>query len=214
MDLTIRKATQDDAVFLAQTIMMAGRQHVGRGIVEHILGCKEAECQTFLSLLPITQKPHLLHHSSFTIAEIGGKAVGCLSGYDPKKLGYQALHDAMPEVIAILGWSDAEHEVAKARTAKFLPCLPEQTDGAWMIDRGGILPDQRRKGAMTRLIETVLDEGRSQGYKQAQVNIFIGNEPALKLHEKLGFSVKEEKADEFFEKMIGAPGIISMVKDL
>ncbi len=214
MDLTFRKATQDDAVFLAGTIMMAGRQHVGRGIIEHILGCTEAECQTFLSLLPITQIPHLLHHSCFTVAESADGAVGCLSGYDPNKLGYQALHDAMPEVLALLGWSDAEYEVAKDRTTHLLPCLPEPVEGAWCIDRGGVLADHRRQGVMTGLIEQVLAEGKSQGFSQAQVNIFMGNEPGLKLHEKLGFSVKEEKADEFFEKMIGASGMVSMVKDL
>jgi len=214
MDFTIRKAQAEDGAFLADMIMMAGRNHISRAILEYLLGGKPNDCMTFLQMLLISGTPHLFHHSCYMIAENSGGPVAVMGGYDPGSMGYPALHTGIAEVSPILGWSEAEQELVKERTDKLVPCMPQVVEGAWIIDRGATVPDARRQGAASNLIEAQISEAKEKGFGKVQVSIFIGNEPAVKMYEKAGFTIVEEKADEFFEKMIGAPGMVSMAKDI
>ena len=214
MSFNIRKAVQDDGVFLANMITMAGRNHTSRAILEYLLGGKPNDCMTFLQMLLITSTPHLFHHSCYLIAENNDGPVAVMGGYDPKVMGYQVLKTAIPEVSPYLGWSEAEQNLVNERTDKLLPCMPAIIDGVWMIDRGATKEEIRRQGAASQLIDAVIAEAVEKGFSKVQVNIFLGNEPAIKLYEKAGFAVAEEKADEFFERMIGAPGMMSLVKDI
>jgi len=214
MGFSLRKAQPEDGAFLADMIMMAGRNHISRAILEYLLGGKPNDCMTFLQMLLITQTPHLFHHSRYLVAEDSSGPVAVMGGYDPDTMGYQAFHMAIPEVSPILGWSEAEQNLVKERTDKLVPCMPQISEGAWVIDRGATRPDVRRQGAASLLLEGVVSEGKELGFKLAQTNIFIGNEPGKKLFEKNGFTVAEEKVDDFFEKMIGAPGMISLKKEI
>jgi ribosomal protein S18 acetylase RimI-like enzyme len=214
MEFNIRKAQAEDGVFLADMIMMAGRNHISRAILEYLLGGKPNDCMSFLQMLLITQTPHLFHHSCYMIAEDSGGPVAVMGGYDPLVKGYHAFHVAVSEVSPILGWSVAEQNLVKERTDKLVPCMPQIADGAWVVDRVSTKPELRRQGAASRLLEEILAEGRGMGFGKAQVNVFIGNEPAIKLFEKAGFAVVEEKTDEFFDKMIGAPGMVNLLKDI
>ena len=58
--ISIRTAKPEDASFLAQVILMAGRAHVKRGIWEVILGVREEECLAFLQLIAVTKIPPCL----------------------------------------------------------------------------------------------------------------------------------------------------------
>jgi ribosomal protein S18 acetylase RimI-like enzyme len=214
MDFNIRKAQPEDGVFLANMIMMAGRNHISRAILEYLLGGKPNDCMTFLQMLLITQTQHLFHHSCYLIAEDSNGPIAIMSGYDPKTKGYQALHQAIPEVSPILGWSVAEQNLVKERTDKLVPSMPEIIDNAWIVDRGATKPESRRLGAAGKLLNEVLATGKEFGFNLAQATIYIGNDPGIKLFEKAGFSVNEEKNNDFFDKMIGAPGMVSLTKGL
>ena len=214
MSFNVRKAVQEDGAFLADMIMMAGRNHTSRAILEYLLGGKPNDCMTFLQMLLITSSPHLFHHSCYMIAENSDGPVAIMGGYDPKTMGYQALHAATPEVSPILGWSETETNLVKERTDKLVPCMPAIVDGAWVIDRGATKEEARRQGVASLLVESVIGEAGEKGFSKVQVNVYIGNDPAIKLYEKAGFAIAEEKPDEFFEKIIGAPGMVSLVKDI
>jgi ribosomal protein S18 acetylase RimI-like enzyme len=214
MEFNIRKAQPEDGAFLADMITMAGRNHTSRAILEYLLGGKPNDCMTFLQMLLITQTPHLFHHSCYMIAEGSDGPVAVMSGYDPTTKGYQALNVAIPEVSPILGWSVAEENLVKERTDKLIPCMPQVVNGAWIVDRGATKVEARRQGAASRLLAEIMAEGKGLGFGLAQASIFIGNEPGVKLYEKAGFAVAEEKSDEFFERMIGAPGMVSLTKEL
>jgi ribosomal protein S18 acetylase RimI-like enzyme len=214
MSFNIRKAVQEDGAFLAEMIMMGGRNHTSRAILEYLLGGKPNDCMTFLQMLLITSSSHLFHHSCYMIAENNDGPVAVLGGYDPKVMGYQSMQAAIPEVSPILGWSDAEQSLVKDRTDKLVPCMPAIIDGVWMLDRGATKEEARRQGAASQLTEAVIAEAKEKGFSKVQVNVYIGNEPAIKMYEKAGFSVVEEKVDELFEKVIGAAGMISLTKDI
>ena len=213
MDIRVRSARPDDASFLAWVILISGRAHVQQGIWEVILGGTEQECLTFLQLLTITQTPHLFHHSCFLIAEAGGHPVAALGGYDPKSLGYPTLRKAIVEIVRKLGMSKPD-KAAGARSEKVLCCIPEDVEGAWVVDSVATVPEFRRLGITSKLLEKMLERGRSQGFRRAQINIYIGNIPAQRLYEKHGFQVMDEKRHPDFEEEIGSPGMARLLRDL
>ena len=212
--IKMRKATPEDASFLADAILIAGRAHVKRGIWEVILGGTEEQCLRFLCNLSITDIQHLFHHSHYLIAEEYGLPVGSLGGYDAKKSGYQALRQAIPEVARKLNLSPQAMNASAERAARILSCLPKEIAGAWVIDSVATLPSHRGKGVAGELLKHILEEGKDHGYSKAQVNMYIGNIPALNLYLKYGFELVEEIRDGYFERHIGSPGMISLVKDL
>jgi ribosomal protein S18 acetylase RimI-like enzyme len=213
MNIKIRSASTHDASFLAWVILIAGRAHVQRGIWEVILRGREQECMTFLQSLTITQTPHLFHHSCFLIGEMGGRPAAAIGGYDPKCLGYPTLRKAIKEVICQIGFSGPDPEAMK-RSEGVLSCIPEDIEGAWVVDSVATVPEFRRQGITSILLEKMLERGRSQGFRRAQINIYIGNIPAQRLYEKHGFRIMDEKQHPDFEKEIGSPGMARLLRDL
>lgn len=213
MNIQIRPARPDDAPFLAWVILISGRAHVQRGIWEVILGGTEEECLTFLQQLTISKTPHLFHHSCFLIAEVDGRPVAALGGYDPKVLGYPALRRAVVEVSQKMGFSGTD-EGAMKRSERVLCCIPDEVTGAWIIDSVATVPEFRRKGIVDKLLEEILEKGRKQGFRLAQINMYIGNFPAQRAYEKHGFKVIDEKRHPDFEAEIGSPGMTRLLRDL
>jgi ribosomal protein S18 acetylase RimI-like enzyme len=213
MNIKIRPARPKDAPFLAWVIIASGRAHVQRGIWEVILGGTEGECLAFLQTLVVTKTPHLFHYSCFLVAEVDGRPVAALGGYDPRSLGFPALRKAIVEVVRKLGPSEPE-KAAGARSGRVLSCIPEDVDGAWVIDSVATLLEFRRQGIIGKLLEEMLEKGRRQGFRRAQINIYIGNTPAQKAYEKHGFKVVDEKRDPAFEEEIGSPGMVRLLRDL
>ena len=66
-------------------------------------------------------------------------------------------------------------------------------------------------GSIRRLQFYVLNQGKERGFRQAQLSIYMGNTPAQRAYEKLGFKIIDEWRDPYFEKQIGSPGMARMV---
>ena len=213
MNIQIRPARPEDAQFLAWVILTSGRAHVQRGIWEVILGGTEEECLNFLMQLSMTKTPHLFHYVCFLVAEADGRLVAALGGYDPKVLGYPALRQAVVEVSQKMGFSGPD-EAAMKRSERVLCCIPDEVDRAWVIDSVATVPEFRRRGIVSKLLDKILDKGREQGFRHAQINMYIGNIPAQKAYEKHEFRVLDEKRHPSFEVEIGSPGMIRLLRDL
>jgi len=213
MKINIRPARRDDASFLAWVILTAGRAHVKRGIWEVVLGGTEEHCLAFLELVTVTEKPHLFHYSCFLVAEVDDRPAAALGGLDPSLLGLPALQKALPEVFEKLGIARQDEPMSDT-AARVLECIPEDLDGAWIIDSVATLPEFRRKGLVDRLLKAIMEKGKQQGLHRAQINIYIGNTPAQLAYEKHGFGILDEKRDPIFEEQIGAPGMARLVRDL
>ena len=213
MNFRIRSARLEDAEFLAWLMLTAGRAHVDKGIWEVILGGTKQDSLKFLKLLAVTTRPHLFHYSCYLIAESAGMPVAGLGGYDPKKLGYEALQMAIPEVFKKLGHTGPDPGANK-RAERMRCCIPDDVEGAWIIDSVATRPEYRRKGIVDRLLETILEKGRQQGFRWAQINIYIGNLPAQRAYEKHGFKIVSEKRHPDFAAEIGSPGMACMLKNL
>jgi ribosomal protein S18 acetylase RimI-like enzyme len=213
MNIQIRSARPEDAQFLAWVILASGRAHVQRGIWEVILGGTEEECLNFLKQLSMTKTPHLFHYTCFIVAEFDGRLVAALGGYDPKVLGYPALRQAVVEVSQEMGFSGPD-EAAMKRSERVLNCVPDEVEGAWVIDSVATVPEFRRKGIVNKLLEEILAEGGKQGFRRAQINMYIGNIPAQRAYEKHGFKIVDEKRHPDFEAEIGSPGMVRLLRDL
>lgn len=215
MDIKIRKCVPEDAVFLAKSILFAGRAHVSKGIWEFVLDASERECLLFLEQAVVTTVPHLFHYSGALIAETPDNVpAGSLGGYDPKTHGYQSLQQALPEVYKKLAMPETTFQDAEERADRILQCLPREIPDAWVIDSVATVPEYRRSGIAESLLQAMMTEGRKRGFSRTQINIYVGNKPALHLYKKLGFTVIEETQDAFFEKEIGSPGMMSLVRNL
>ena len=214
MNIDIRSAKPDDAPFLAWVMLAATRSHLNYGVWERYVGGNEQDCLAFLSLLATTQKLHLFHYSTFLVAEVNGHKAGALSGYDPKILGMKAFTQALPEVIQQLGWSRDEQKVAFERYLPWMTCMPDDAEGAWIVESVAARPEHRRKGVVSCLLDEVLKRGRESGYKRAQIGVLINNTPARSAYEKSGFKFDSEKQDPNFEAIFGTPGIARLLLDL
>lgn len=208
----IRPAKFEDAEFLSWLILTAGHAHVKRGIWDVILGGTKDEILRFLKRLSITKIPHFFHYSCYLLAEVEGEQVAGLGGYDPSVKGNAALWQALPEVFQTL--ETASPFTASSEPPRITSCIPEPIDGAWVIDSVACAPGFRRKGIVSRLLEEIIDKGRSNGFNKVQINIYIGNSAAQRLYEKHGFKIIDENRDLFFESEIGSPGMARMIKNL
>ena len=212
MNIKIGPAQAEDADFLSWLILTAGRAHVKKGIWEVIIGGSEEECLHFLKLLSVTTRHHMFHHSCYLLAKSGGSPVAGLGGYDPSVSGYPALYQALPEVFQKLkGPSPTSVNDSPPR---ILNCIPDSFEEAWLIDSVASVEEFRRKGIVSKLLEEIMEKGRLQGFKHAQINIYIGNIPAQRLYEKYGFRIIDEIRDPYFESQIGSPGMARMLRDL
>jgi ribosomal protein S18 acetylase RimI-like enzyme len=214
MNIEIRSARVDDAPFLAWVMLAATRSHNKYGVWEHYVGGSEEDCLLFLELLARTEKPHLFHYSTFIVAEADGKKAGALCAYDPKVLGMRAFAKALPEVIQKLGWSDDYQKAALERYGSFFACTPDNAEGAWIVENVAVRPEYRKKGVINLLLQEVLNRGRKNGFKLAQIGVIIDNTPARRAYEKQGFKFDREKRDASFEKIYGSPGIARLLLNL
>jgi len=214
MNIDIRSAKPEDAPFLAWVMLAASRSHLRYGVWEHYVGGTEQDCLSFLSLVAATQKPHLFHFSTFIVAEVNGQKVGGLSGYDPKVLGMKAFVRSLPEVFQKLDWTMDQQKAAAERYLPWMTCIPDNTEGAWIVESVAALPEYRRQGVVSRLLAEVLDRGRRSGYKRAQIGVLINNMPARLAYEKSGFKFDNEKRNPSFEATFGTPGIARLLLDL
>lgn len=212
-DITIRTAEVRDANFLSWLILTAGRAHVRKGIWEVILGMPEEQCLHFLRLLSATLVPHLFHHTCYLVADVDSVPRAGLGGYDPNISGNSALFQALPEAFQRLGGGSPSMSQDGA-PPRILNCVAKPVEGAWMIDSVAALPEFRRQGIVSKLLEAVMNQGRDKGFRHAQVNIYIGNTSAQRLYEKHGFAILDEMRDPYFEAEIGSPGMARMLRDL
>jgi len=214
VNLKIRPARPDDASHLAWAMLTAGRSHLQRGIWDIIIGRPEDECLAFLEHLAVTEEPHMCHYTQFIVAEGDGRPVAALSGYDPVNLGEETVMPHIPVVMEKMGLTPEDMAPGQKGLAAFMTCHPEAAEGAWIIEQVATLAEFRRCGLITKLLEEILEKGRWLGFTRAQVSFYIGNTPAQRAYEKVGFKFYDEKRHPDFQAEIGCPGIVRLLRDL
>jgi translation initiation factor 4G len=212
--IAIRTARPEDAGFVAWIMLAAGRSHLPWGFWDQYVMGTEAECLDYLSHVALAGRPHPFHYSTFALAEEDGRPVAGLGGYDPEILGIDAYLEQLPEIFRSAGWPTERQDAVFGRIQSFLSCLSDDAPGAWIVESVAALPEARRRGITTMLLEHTIDAARKRGYRLAQITVVIGNTPAQNAYEKVGFRPAEEKTSHGFEATYGAPGMRRLLMEL
>ncbi len=208
----IRPADRGDSRFLAWVMEAAGRSHLPRGIWDIAVPDDERRID-YLDALVSSEARAFWHWSCFLVAERDGRHAAALAGYEPRL--------ALPEIPAStrqaeqrLGIADAESRAIQQRMGVCAACFPEIPQDRFVIEWVATLPEFRGRGIVHQLLLEVLDRGREAGYERAQVGVMIGNTPAQRAYEGVGFKIVDAKRDTAFETALGSPGIARLHRDL
>lgn len=215
MDTSIRPAVEADVPLIAWVQQEAARSHLPVGFWDLALPGPDAERLRIVGLICKASTESFCHWSRFLVAEADGHPAAALSAYTkPSVAAGSALFEAMGKAFDAEGWSPEQREAMGARIAPFLNCIPETAEDAWVIEWVATRPEYRGKGLVRGLLHAILDRGRAQGHTQAQIAVLIGNTPAQRAYEGVGFRVADEKTHPDFERAFGCPGIRRLLRQI
>jgi len=60
------------------------------------------------------------------------------------------------------------------RSQRVLSCIPEDVEGAWVVDSVATVPELRRQGITSKLLEKILERGRNQGFAASRSISILG----------------------------------------
>ncbi len=201
MSIKIRKATDQDAPFLAKMILQSSRAGKKFGMYDLIFSTSDdKDILENLQKLTKTEAKNSCHYSNFLIAELDGKSVGSLCSYEPRIATREAFCDALKEIgidgaptefLDILNQCDF-----KLSTRTLIFDFMEEVEG--FIDVG-ILKELMQKSLLT---------ARLKGYRIAQTIVEIGSLDTLLYYKKLGFREVESKECELYKEKFGRAGLV------
>lgn len=208
MDFSIRPATADDVPFIAWVQLEASRSHLPFGFWDLAIPGPDEYRLPIVGRIASTQPKSFAHWSRFLVAEVAGEPAAALSAYDDAKAATgEHFFQALVETMSAEGWSPDRLGAMQQRMTPFLTCAPEQPDDTWIVEWVATRPTHRGKGLTKALLHAILDEGKTRGHSQFQIGVLVGNTPAQRAYEGVGFTVSSEKRDPAFEATFGTPGI-------
>ena len=214
MGITIRPGRPEDAKLIAWCMLMAGRSHLKIGIWDLIISQPEAKCLEFLEMLTLQGPRHMSYYTDFLVAEVDGKPVAALEAFDPVTNGEETMAGPMAAVIEKMGLTQEDMAPGQKSLEAFFTCHADFAPGAWVIEQVATRPEYRRMGVISKLLQAVLDKGRKHGFHLAQVAFYIGNTAAERSYKKAGFKHVDEKRHPDFQRAIGCPGIVRLMRDI
>jgi ribosomal protein S18 acetylase RimI-like enzyme len=210
----IRRATAQDADFLAWAILAATRSHLAKGWFDILLDKDEAACLVYLRALTETPSRSWWHWSRFWIAEVEGVPAAAVAAFRANE-AYPLSQAAMSEVAQALEIGDGEQSAMWQRGAYIFKCALDTGEGDdWAIENVATLPGFRGRGLAPALLERAVEEGRRAGFSRARIPVMTGNHAAERAYLKAGFQVTGEKRDAAFEAASGAAGLRLMTREL
>lgn len=209
MSIVIRRAREEDAGDIAYLAYLAGKSHAMISVYDLMFpgpsGPKRERLGVMQKLLS-TQVASWFHFSKFLVTEFDGRVASCLSVFDHEEAANRLLASSLVEI----GWTEEDFSRMREGLEPVLKVKPPTPEGNWVFENVATHPDFRRRGLTRMLLEEGIEMGRSRGLERAQISIIMGNEPALRAYEKVGFKVAREYTDESFEELFGYPGMVRM----
>ncbi len=214
METTFRKAIRSDVPFLAWVMQEASRSHLEKGIWDFAYPGPDDQRLKVLETFAATDLIHFGHWSRFLIVEVDGEQAAALSAYENVEHGGKQADKGMVEAFTKLQWTYEKMAEIPDRIASFKSIEYVNYDGHWIVEWVATRPEYRGKGLINQLLHEILEEGRKQGFKFAQIGYLLGNIPAKNAYEKVGFKWINDYKHPDFENTYGCPGIASMKLDL
>jgi GNAT superfamily N-acetyltransferase len=208
MTIALRPATLSDTAFVAWVQQEASRSHLPFGFWDVAIPGPDEYRLRILERICRAEAKSFCHWSGFLVIEVDGEPVAGLSAYDDAKNASGPLFtQALTEALTAEGWNEARMGAILQRLGPFLTCALEQPDDTWLVEWVATRPAHRGKGYTRTLLQAILAAGRARGHTQFQIGVLIGNTPAQRAYEGVGFTVVDEKTDPAFEATFGTPGI-------
>ena len=199
MAITIRKATENDSVFLAQMMLQSSRAGKKDGIFDLIFNTNDdAEILPKLEALTKTAAKAHCNFNNFLIAELDGKKVGTLCSYEPRIATREAFINALEEV----GCGEKCSEALDVMGC----CDFDLNNRTLMFDYMEELEGFVDVGVLKTLMQKSLLTARLKGYRIGQALVEIGSLETILFYKKLGFKVVEEKECELYKEKFGRAG--------
>lgn len=203
MNITIRKAIEADASFIANALLQSSRAGKKMGIFDYIFNTSDNnKLLEQLQKLTLTTTKSYCHFSNFMIAVVGGVNAGTICGYEPRI----ATHDIFASALEELGIDETYHE----RIAGYLLCEPEIDNKTWVCDFMTVQSEFKSFEVLKEMVGKSMLTARLKGYRKVQTMVEIGSAEAEMIYKKLGFSVIDEKRSEYYEEQFGRAGLMRL----
>lgn len=210
MTVNFRPATPADAPTLARFADLASRGNGLLGPFDLAFPGPDAERLAILARIAVTPTIGWLHWTLFRVALVDGEVAAGAAGLAADEV---TTEERVRTVLAETGMDEREIAAVHERIAPALTALPPPPPGAWTIDHVGTLPAYRGRGLVTTLLDQQLAEGRRRGFPFAQLDVLIGNDGARRIYERAGFHEVARFVHPDFQRVLGAPGNVRMVKE-
>lgn len=201
MSITIRKATVQDAPFLAQMILQSSRSGKKECIFDLLFETNDdKQILKKLEALTKTDAKNYCHFDNFLIAELDSQKVGSLCTYEPRIATKQAFKDSLLEI----GCSEEVLEFLEELHA----CDFDLNNRTLMFDFMEEADHFRDVGVLKALMQKSLLTARLKGYRIAQSIVEIGSLETIYSYKKLGFKEVQTKECEFYREKFGRAGLM------
>lgn len=210
MALSVRSAIPDDVKYVPGLEDMASKANARISAYEVMFPGTVEQRLEKIGWLFLNGKRVWSHYSHYQIAEWDGRVAGMLCTFhkdlDKTWLWRKTLREMgynNPQLLALV-W-------------RMLPCLrvdPARPKDTLIVGSAATLPEFRRRGVITALLESAIDQGRKENYPRMQISVYIGNDAAQGAYEKVGFKVTDEYTNRAFMKRFGPPGARRLIIDL
>ncbi|MCH5156370.1 MAG: ribosomal protein S18-alanine N-acetyltransferase [Clostridiales bacterium] len=77
-----------------------------------------------------------------------------------------------------------------------------------------VMPDYRRKGIATRLLETVAEVAKQQGCERCELEVNVENIPAVELYKKCGYEIAGTRVNFYRRTRYASRDAFTMLKRL
>ena len=197
--IDIRKASEADAVFLAQAMLKSSR--AGKKICLFDL---VFESQNDVELLAILEKLTCLdiksycHFSNFLIATIDGVDVGTLCNYEPRI----ATKELFAQALEKLGFAQEDEKESIISICTFT--VDKKT---WMLDFLVEKDGYSELIIIKELLKKSMLTASLKGYRIVHTVIEIGSADIMLVYKKLGFKLIDENRCELFKENFGRSGV-------
>jgi ribosomal protein S18 acetylase RimI-like enzyme len=208
--LVIRRANHDDIPFIAWCNYEATSPKPGFCYWDPLLEGLNTDTMAFIKAVFNADALAWGSPEEFFIVEEDGKPVGGASGFMMDEQDYRPLRlDRLPQVAHSLGWTDEmlaqfrqgyEQVWSDPHDTTLAPSAP------WIIECVAVVPEARGRGIAKQLMKALLDEGRRRGSTHAAISVTLGNEPARRVYEGVGFQMYITYGAEYFDHQF--PGTI------
>lgn len=207
MNIKIRKATVEDADFIASCILKSTRNGKKNGLFDLIFDAASDDAVlALLSRLVTAETKSYCHFSNFTIAESGGSIAGALCGYEPRVATPESLHKALLQIGIEEGYEE--------RIAAYLLCESDRDNQTWVLDFLVVINGFESAAVAKELVQKSLLTARLKGYRKAQTSVEIGSIELEMMYEKFGFKVADEKRSDYYKEQFGHAGIKRLMLQL